>query len=195
MSKRKSTKSRKPDAGTKGVAKPASTPKRAVPAPDLTSSDGEELRAAPDIATRLPELPGQEIEKLPPVPPAELESKPALPPHLAEPKPDVVLPVEALAEAKESVHAATGEARPAGPKVDSPLNGPLGAIAGIEACQALFMEITRDNLNFAASLAATRSPLDILDVATKFAGRQIGMYGRLSRAVVNIAAGRQAPTI
>ncbi|WP_316189456.1 hypothetical protein [Bradyrhizobium sp. SZCCHNS1054] len=75
------------------------------------------------------------------------------------------------------------------------MNGPLGAIAGIEACQALFMEITRDNLNFAASLAATRSPLDILDVATKFAGRQIGMYGRLSRAVVNIAAGRQAPTI
>jgi hypothetical protein len=56
------------------------------------------------------------------------------------------------------------------------------------------MEMARDNLDFAASLASMRSPLDIIDVATKFAGRQIGMYGRFSKAVVDIAAGRQAPS-
>jgi hypothetical protein len=196
MSKRKSNKPRKPDAGTNGVAKPASTPKRAVAAPDLTGSEAVELQAAPDTETKRPELPGREIEnELPPVPPAELESKPALPPHLAEPEPDVVPLVGARAEAKESVHTATGEARTAGPspKVDRPLDKPLGAIAGIEACQTLFMEMTRDNLDFAASFAAMRSPLDILDVATKFAGRRIGLYGRFSKAVVDIAAGRQAP--
>jgi hypothetical protein len=71
----------------------------------------------------------------------------------------------------------------------------LGAITGIEAYQTLFMEMTRDNLDFATSLAAVRSPLDILDVATKFAGRRIGMYGRFSKAFVEIAAGRQSPMI
>jgi hypothetical protein len=74
------------------------------------------------------------------------------------------------------------------------LDRPLGAIAGVEAYQTLFMEMTRDNLDFAASLASMRSPLEIIDVAAKFAGRRIGMYGRFSRTVVDIAAGRQAPT-
>jgi hypothetical protein len=199
MNKRKANNPHKPDAGATGVAKPASTPKRAVAAPALTGSEGEELHAAPDTETRLPELPVPEVVSiLPPVPPPELESKPALPPHLAEPKLDIALPVGVRAKAKESVHAVTGEARTASPSprmvgpLARPLVGPLGAIAGIEAYQTLFMEMTRDNLDFAASLASMRSPLDILDVATKFAGRQIGMYGKFSRAVVDIAAGRQA---
>jgi hypothetical protein len=65
----------------------------------------------------------------------------------------------------------------------------------MEACETLFMEMTRDNLDFAASLASMRSPLEILGVATKFAGRRIGMYGRFSKAVADIAAGRQGPMI
>jgi len=199
MSKRKSTKSRKPNAGTSGVAKPASTPMRAVAAPDLGGSEAEELQAAPDTETRLPELPVPETEsKLPPVPPVELESGPALSPHLGEPKPDVVAPVDVGAEAKESeakesVYIAKGEARTADPSPK--MDRPLGPIAGIEACQTLFMEIAQDNLDFAASLAAMRSPLEILDVATKFAGRRIGMYGRFSKAVADIAAGRHTPVI
>lgn len=200
MTKRKANKPPKKDTGATGVAKPASTPKRAVSAPAPTGSQGEELQAAAFTETRLPELPDQEIDStLPPVPPPELESKPALPLHLAEPKPDVALPVEARAEAEEPVHAAAGEAMTAGapPRMDRPfvrpLAGPLGAIAGIEACQTLFMEMTRDHLDFAASLASMRSPLEILDLATKFAGKQVGMYGRFSRTVFDIAARRQAP--
>jgi hypothetical protein len=194
MSKRKSSKPRKPNAGTTDVAKPAATPKPAVSAADLAGSEGEELQAAPDTATSLPELPGQEIEnELPAVPPAELESEPALSPHLAEPEPDVASAVEVRAEAKVSVDTATVEVRTAGPSLR--MDRPLGTIAGIEAYQMLLMEMTRDNLDFAASLAAMRSPLDILDVATKFAGRRIGMYGRFSRAVVDMAAGRQSPMI
>ena len=189
MSKRKSNKPRKPNVATTAVVTPASTPEQAVSAPELASSEGEELQAAPDTETRLPELLLQEIEnELPAVPPAELESEPALPPHLAEPAPDIAPFVEVQAEAREPVHTATAQASTAGPspKIDRP----LGAIAGIEACQTLLMEMTRDNLDFAASVATMRSPLDMLDVATKFAGRRIGMYGRFSRAVVEIAAGR-----
>jgi hypothetical protein len=213
MSKRKSTKSHKPSAGTLGVVKPASTPKRAGPTPALTGSEAEGLQAAPDTETRLPDLPGQEVvSTLAPVPPPELESGPALPPYLAEPELDVAL-VEVQAKAKEAIDAAIGETsaasapagidRPAMEPMPTPLTAPipalsvrpfaapLGAIAGIEACQTLFMEMTRDNLDFAASLASMRSPLDIIDVATKFAGSQIGMYGRFSKAFVDITAGRQ----
>jgi hypothetical protein len=188
MSKRKSNKSRKPDAAISGVAKP----KRAVSASDLAGSEGEVLQAAPETETRLPELPTQETEtKLPPVPPPEVEFKPALPVHLAEPKPDVAPPVGVGAEAMETAGTATGEARTASPSPG--MDGPRRAMAGMEACQTLFMEMTRDNLDFAASLASMRSPLDIVDVATKFAGRRIGMYGRFSKAVADIASGRRAP--
>ena len=209
MSKRKTNKPRKTDASATGNVKPASTP---ISAPALTGSDGDELQASPVTETRLPELPGPKIDKdvdstLPPVPPPELEAKPTLPLHLAEPKPDIALPVEARAEAEELVQAPTGEtrtassssnadrplARPFEGSLAGPLAGPLRAIAGIEACQTLFMEMARDHLDFAASLASMRSPFDMIDVATKFAGRQIGVYGRFSNAVVDIAAGRQAP--
>ena len=152
------------------------------------------LRVIPVVYRKwspLPELPGREIEnELPAVPPAELESEPAPSSHLAEPEPDIVPPVEVRAEAEVSVDTATVAAMTAGPSLR--MDKPLGTIAGIEVCQALFMEMTRDNLEFAASLAAMRSPLEILDVATKFAGKRIGMYGRFSKAVVEIAAGRQA---
>jgi hypothetical protein len=63
----------------------------------------------------------------------------------------------------------------------------------MEACQTLFMEMARDNLDFAASLASIRSPLDILGVVTSFASRRIGMYSRFSNAITDIVAGRQAP--
>ena len=182
------------DAGTNEAAKPAWTPKLAAPA--LADSEAVDLLAVPDTETRLPDLPGQEIaSRLPLVPPSDLESRPALPPDLADPKLDAALRAGVRAQAKDSVHADTGDAGMASPspRMDGPLNGPLGAIAGIEACQTLLMEMTRDNLDFAASLAAMRSPLDILDVATTFAGRQIGIYGRFSKAVVDIAGGRQAP--
>lgn len=235
MSKRKSNKSHKPDAqGQPAVAKKASTPKRAIPASTLAISEGDELQAVPETETRLPELPGQELDSaLPPVPPAELGSELALPTFLVEPKLDVALPVAVLAEAEESDtvppviaphaefpgqtmpkiepttmaapdrHAATGDATVSSPpRMDEPserplearLDRPFRAIPGVEAYQTLFMEMTRDNLDFAASLASMRSPLEIIDVAAKFAGRRIGMYGRFSRTVVDIAAGRQAPT-
>jgi len=192
MSKRKSKNPRKPDAAAPGAAKPAATPKRAALAADLARSEGEELQAVPKTQTRPPERLVQETEtKLPPAPPPELESKPTLPPHLVEPQP-VAAPAEARAGAREPARTAMSEVSTAGhsPKSD----GARRAIAGMEACQTLFMEITRDNLDFAASLASTRSPLDILGVATKFASRQIGTYGRFSKAVADIAAGRQAPT-
>jgi hypothetical protein len=195
MSKRKSKSSQKPNTATPDVAKPAAAPKRAVSTADRAGPERGELQVAPETETKLPELPGQETEtKLPPGPPPELESEPALSPLLAEPKPepkpDLAGPVEARAETKGSARAATGEARTAGspPKID----GPRWATAGMEACQTLFMEMTLDNLDFAASLASMRSPVDVLRVATKFAGRRIGMYGRFSKAVADIAAGREA---
>jgi hypothetical protein len=204
MTKRKANKPHKPDGGTTSSAKRASTPKRAVGTPSLTGSEGKELQAVPDTETRLPVLAVTEVVgTLPRVPPAELESGPGLLPHLAEPAVDAVLPVVAWADAKESVRAATVEATTSSPAAGTdghkagplpgPLAGPLGAMASVEACRTLFMEMARDNLDFAANLAAMRSPLDIIDVAAKFAGSQIGMYGRFSKAVVDIAAGRQAP--
>lgn len=203
MSKRKSNKPHKADAETTGVAKPAPAPKRAVSAPALMTMQDEALQAAPDTETKLPELPGQVFSTLPPAPPAELEPLPTFPQHLAGRTLDIVLPVEARPEAKESIHAAIGDAGTASPPAQmdepvtealvKPLVRPSGALAGVEAYQTLFMEMTRDNLDFAASFAAMRSPLDMLDVATKFAGRQIGLYGRFSKAVADIAAGRQAP--
>lgn len=192
MSKRKANKPRKPGAGETGVAKRASTPKRAVAAPALMTTQDDELQATPDTATRLPELPGQEIDnELPPVPPLQLEPEPQLAPQLATPKLDVARPVEARADIEQPVRAATNEA------TTSPaprMNRPLGPVAGIEAYRTLLMEMTRDNLDFAARLAAMRSPFEIVDVATTFAGKQIGLYGRFSKAVVDIATGRQAPT-
>ena len=187
MSKRKSNKSRKP-----GVATSTSTPKRAVSAANLAGSVGEELQAAPEAETRLPELAGKETEtELPWAPTPEFESKPALPSQPAEPKLDVAPAVGARAEAEESACTATGEAKVAAP---SPaMDGPRRAIAGMEACQALLMELTRENFDFATHLASMRSPLDIVDVATKFAVRRIGMYGKFSKTVADIAAGRQAP--
>lgn len=80
----------------------------------------------------------------------------------------------------------TVEARMTGPS--SEMDGPRRAIAGMEACQTLFMEMTLDNVDFATSVASMRSPLEILSVATKFAARRIGMYGRFSKAVTDIAA-------
>jgi hypothetical protein len=199
MSKRKSKSSQKPDAVTPRAAKPAATPKRAaVPAASLAGSEGEvlesapEIEAAPETETRLPDLPGQEAEtNLPATPPLELVSEPALPPDLVEPTPDVALPVGTPVEAQESTGTATGEPRPADPSPK--MDGPRRAITGMEACQLLFMEMTRDNLDFAASLAAMRSPLDMLGVASEFASRRIGMYGRFSKAIADIAGGRQAP--
>ena len=193
MSKRKTNKPRTPDAEATGVPKPASQPKRAVSAA-LTGSEGEELQATPVTETRLPEVPGEEIASaLPPVPPPELELKPVPSPHIEEPKLDVAIPVGVRADAGQSVHAAPAEAKTvsSSPNMGRPLVGPLRAIAGMEACQQLLMEMTRDNLDLAASLASMRSPLDMIDVATKFAGRQVGMYGRFSKAVADIATGRQ----
>ncbi|WP_407157215.1 hypothetical protein [Bradyrhizobium sp. STM 3557] len=195
MSKRKSKNSHKPGAAASNVAKLEAKQKRAVSATDLAGPEGAELEATAESGTRLPEVPVQESEmKLPPVSPsepAELESKPALSPHLAEPKPDVTPPLEAPAEAKELTRAVTDEAGTAGPSPK--LDRPLRAIAGMEACQTLLMEMTRDNLDFAASLALMRSPIEIVDVATKFASKRIGMYSRFSKAVADIAVGRQAP--
>jgi hypothetical protein len=193
MSKRRKSKnSQNPEAATPDVAQPAVRPKRAKPAVDLAGSEGAELQTAAHTETRLPELPPQEAEtKLPPAPPAELESKPAPAPHLAEPKPDVAPPVEAQAEVTESANIATGAAKAAAPS--PPMDGPRRAIAGMEACQTLFMDMTRDNLDLAASIASMRSPLDLFDVATKYAGRRIGTYGRFSRAIVDIAAKGQSP--
>jgi hypothetical protein len=189
MSKRKSNKPQKPN-----VAKP----KRAVSAGDLVGSEGAELQAVPETEATLPELPSQETEaNLPPAPPSEFESKPALSPDLAEPTPDVAPPVETKTEARdetgarESAPTAADETSMTRPSPG--MDGPRRAVAGMEACQTLLMEMARDNLDFAASLASMRSPLDIIDVATKFAGRRIGIYGRFSKTVADIAAGRQAP--
>jgi hypothetical protein len=195
MTKRKSRKSQKPDAATPDVAKPkpdVAKPKPVVSAGDLAGSEPAELQAAPETETRLPELPSQETEtKLSPVPPPEFTSHPALPPDLAEPTPDLAPPVRAEADVMRSAYTVAGEATAsASPRMD----GPRRAIAGMEACQTLFMEMTRENLDLAASLASMRSPLDIIDVATKFASGRIGMYGRFSKTVADIAAGRQAPT-
>lgn len=186
MSKRKSNNSRDSDAATSKAGKP----KRAALAADPVGSSGEELQAPPETETRLAEMPGKEtITKLSPLPPPELESMLALPPHLpAEPKPDVAQPFRAGAEGKESPCTATGEAGTTGPLPE--MDGHRQAVVGMEAWQTLFMEMTRDNLDFAASLASMRSPLDIIDVATKLAGRRIGMYGRFSKTVADIAAGR-----
>src|SRR6185437_8157784 len=109
-----------------------------------------------------------------------LQSKPPLPPHIAGLKPDVsALPIGARAEAKESAQTMTAETRTAGLSFE--MDGAGRAIAGMEACQTLFLEMTLDNLDFVASLASMRSPLEILVVATKFAGRRIGTYGRFSK--------------
>jgi hypothetical protein len=192
MSKRKSRKPNKPDAATPDVTKHVTKPKRVVSAGDLAASEPAELQAAPETETRLPELPVQETEtKLPPVPPPEFTSQPALPPGLAEPKPDLTPPAGVQAEAVKPEYTATSEARTAG--ASPGMDGPRRAIAGMEACQTLLMEMTRDNLDLAASLASMRSPFDIIDVATKFARGRIGMYGRFSKTVADIAAGRQAP--
>ncbi|UFZ07976.1 hypothetical protein LQG66_17465 [Bradyrhizobium ontarionense] len=167
-------------------------PKRADSVAGLASSEGEELPVVPETETRLQERPGQESEtRLPPVPPLELDAETALPSQLAELKPDVVPPpVEALAESNESERTATGEDRTAGasPKTD----GPRRPAAGIEAYQALLMEMTRHNLDLAASFASMRSPLDLLGVATEFAGRRIDMYGRFTKAVADIATAPDA---
>jgi hypothetical protein len=192
MSKRKTKTPRKSSAATSDVASPAAVPERVVLAADQAGPVAEKLEAAPETETRLLELAVQETEaRLSSLPPAELESGPVLAPDLAEPKPEVAIAVEARTEANEVVRAATDEPSTAdlSPKADRPPR----AIAGMEACQTLFMEMTRDNLDFAASLALMRSPIEILDVATKFASRRIGMYSRFSKAVADIAAGRQAP--
>lgn len=197
MSKRKSNSPHKPVAARPGVAKPsvakpALMSKREGSVADLASSDGAELQAVPETETRLLVRPGEETEaRLAPVPPLELDAGPALHSDLAEPKPNAVpLPVEAGAEASELEHAAMGEDGTPGPlpKTDRPRR-PLD---GMEACQTLFMEMTRDNLDWAASFASIRSPFEILGVAATFAGRRIDMYGRFTRAVVDIAAAPDA---
>jgi hypothetical protein len=192
MTKRKSKTPRKSSAATPDVATPAAAPESAVPAVHLAGLEAEKLEAAPETETRLPELPVQEIQtESPPLASPELESEPVAAYHLAELRPDVALPVETPAEANELARAATGEAATSGPSPK--MDRPPRAIAGMEACQALFMEMARDNLDFAASLASIRSPLDILGVATSFASRRIGMYSRFSNAITDIVAGRQAP--
>jgi hypothetical protein len=191
MSKRKSKSPHKPGAVTPDVAKSTATPKRSVSAADLSRLEKEELQAAPESETKVPEVPDQESEtKLSSVSPPDLQSKPQLPPHLAGLKPDVALPIGARAEAKGSAQTVIAQARTADPL--SEMDGLRRAIAGMEACQTLFLEVTLDNLDFAASLASMRSPLEILGVATKFAVGRIGMYGKFSKAVADIAAGRQA---
>lgn len=190
MSKRKPKKSPKPAAAITNVAESAPTPEPAVAAADLGGSQGEALQS-PETETRLPELLAQETEtELPPVPPPELEAMPPLPVHFAEPTLNVAPPIEIRAEAEEPAHTAPGEATTAGlsPRID----GPRRAMTGMDACQTLFMEMTRDNLDFAASLASMRSPLEILGAATTFAGKRIDMYGRFSKAVADIAAGRRS---
>jgi hypothetical protein len=189
MSKRKSSKSRKTDAVPSDVAKPAAAPE-VVLSSAAEGSDGAELQALPETETRLPDVPGAEIEpELPPVPPVELEAIPTLPPHLAQQIADVTQPAEpeptAQSERREGDQATT-----AGP---SEMDGRRRATAGMEACQTLIMEMTRDNLDFAARLASMRSPLDMLGAATDFAGKRMAMYGRFSKAFADIAAGRRPP--
>jgi len=193
MSKRKSRKPHKPVVAMTNVAEAAPAPTPVVAVADLTSSEGEALQAAPETETRLPELSAQETEaQLPPVPPPELDPEPPLPAELDEPVLNVTPAVEVRADAGESACPAIGEARIAGPSAQ--MDAPRRAIAGMDACQTLLMEMTRDNLDFAASLASMRSPLDILGAATMLAGRRMDMYGRFSKAVTDIAAGRRDAT-
>jgi len=190
MSKRKSKKPHKPAVAITNIAEPAPVPTPAVSAADLGGSQGEVLPAAPETETRLPELSAQETEtQLPPVPPPELAPEPPLPAEFAEPVLNVTPAVEVRADARELARPATAVARAAGPSAQ--MDAPRRAIAGMDACQTLFMEMTRDNLDFAASLASMRSPFDILGAATMLAGRRMDMYGRFSKAVTDIAAGRR----
>jgi len=190
MSKRKPKKSPKPAAAITNVAESAPTPEPVVSAADLAGSQREALEAAPETETGLPELLTQETEtKLPPVPPPELEPEPPLPVHFAEPASIVPPPIVVRLEAGESVPTEPSEATTAG--LPARMDGPGRAITGMDACQTLFLEMTRDNLDFAASLASMRSPLDILGAATTFAGKRMDMYGRFSKAVADIAAGRR----
>jgi hypothetical protein len=189
MSKRKSKKSQKPAVGTTGIAEPAQTPAPAISAADLAGSEAEPPQAARETETRLPELLGQETEtQLPPVPPPELEPGPPLAAQFAEPESYIAPPVEVRAEASELAHTTAGAATTAGPSPQ--IDGPRPAITGMDACQALFMEMARDNLDFAASLASMRSPFDIFGAATMLAGKRMDMYGRFSKVVTDIAAGR-----
>jgi hypothetical protein len=182
MSKRKSNNSRKPDAATPNFRRSAATTKNTVPAAKVKSSEGEELQAAPQTQTRLLELPGQEAElKLPPVIPSELKSKAVL----AEPNTDFVLSPQV-----EATDTATLEHRTCAPLPN--MDGPKRAIAGIEACQTLFIDMTRNNVDFAASLAVMRSPLEFIDIATTFVTRRTKMYERFSEAIADIAAGRKS---
>ena len=188
MSKRKSNRSRKSDAAKTQVVQPVRTPESAVPAADLAPSDAETLQAAPETETTLPETVVQDVETtLPLVPPQELESEPPLPGHFAQPESNLAAPVGAEAVAAESARPATAEAGTAGPS--SQMARPRRAMAGMDAWQTLFREMARDNLDFAASLATMRTPLDVIGAATTFAGKRIDMYGRFSKAVADIAAG------
>ncbi len=189
MSKRKSNRSRKPDAAKTKVVEPVHAPEPAVLAVDLAGSDAAKLQAAPETETKLPETVAQDVETtLPLVPPEELESEPPLPGHFAERESNVAPPVGAEAEDGESACTPTGEAAMGSPA--SQLDRPRRTMTGMDAWQTLFREMTRDNLDFAASLATVRSPLDVIGAATTFAGRRIDMYGRFSKAVADIAAGR-----
>ncbi|WP_316171480.1 hypothetical protein [Bradyrhizobium sp. SZCCHNRI1058] len=197
MNKRKSNGSHKGNSAKPVVAKPVPMPKhadatarqkRARVLTEFVSSDADELQAVPETETRLPGRPAQETETiLPPLPPLEPESAPARLPPLGELKPDAVQPVGAGTDSHESQPTPIAEARAADP---SPVaGGPPPALAGMEACQTLLMEMTRDNLDLAASLATMRSPLSMFGVATTFAGRQIDIYRRFTKAVVEIATG------
>ena len=197
MNKRKSNGSHKGNSAKPVVAKPVSMPKHADAIARqkgarvlaaFVSSDAGELQAVQETETRLPGRPGQETETiLPPLAPLEPEPEPALPPPLSELKPDAVQPVGAGTDSYESNATPIAEGRAADP---SPVAGtPPPALAGLEACQSLLMEMARDNLDLAASLPTMRSPFSMFGVATTFAGRQIDIYRRFTKAVVEIAAG------
>ncbi|MGJ4946491.1 hypothetical protein ACQR1W_38455 [Bradyrhizobium sp. HKCCYLS1011] len=187
MSKRKSGKSRHPASAKPNAADSAAARRPAIPAVNLATSEGHELQAAPTTETKLPKVSGQETElKLPPVPPAELEAQPLLPPHLARPEPVLAAPVGVRAEAEEAKWTATDEV---GSAVRSPAMDTLPqAIVGMKACQTLLVEMRRDNLDLVANIAAMRSPLEILDVSTKFASNLMGTYGRFWKTLADIAA-------
>jgi len=185
MSKRKSSKSRKSDAAKSQLGEPMRAPEPSISAADLTGSEAEKLQAALETETKLPEAVLQDIETtLPAVPSQQLESESPLPAHFAQPESSVASPVEA----SESPRTTTEEAGTAGPP--SQTDGPRRAMTGMNAWQTLFREMTRDNLDFAASLATVRTPFDVIGAATTFAGKRIDMYGRFSKAVADIAAGR-----
>ncbi|MFC5320368.1 hypothetical protein [Bradyrhizobium oligotrophicum] len=199
MNKRKSNGSHKGNSAKPVVVKPVSVPKHAAAAAmqrrarllaESASPEGDELQAVPETETRLPGRPGQETETiLPPLPPLEPEPEPgpALSPPLGELTPDAVQPVDAGTDSHESQPPPIAEGRAA--DLSPVVGGPPPALAGMEACQTLLMEMTRDNLDLAASLATIRSPLGMFGVATNFAGRQIDIYRRFTKAVVEIAAG------